>query len=137
MPPVRQSQNSGRKPPQASAFGGTVQTYFLEGNGDHDSLQFMVDRKEIFHEIIEEVVQVEPKKVQLSARVKLEKPALENEDATDLTIHVTSKNKSISVRDSQRTLFSRCWIKCYRVRSFLVPTEVRGCSKTSMVFTLN
>ena len=33
--------------------------------------------------------------MQLSARVKLEKPALEDEDATDLTIHVNSKMETV------------------------------------------
>ena len=33
--------------------------------------------------------------MQLSARVKLEKPALEDEDATDLTIHVNSKMETM------------------------------------------
>ena len=95
LPPVTQTQNSKGKLLQASAFGGTVQTYYLEANGDHDFLQFMVDRKQLIDEIIEEAVQAEPKKVQLSARVKLEKPALEDEDATDLTIHVNSKMETV------------------------------------------
>ena len=69
LPPVTQTQNSKGKLPQESAFGGTVQTYFLETNGDHDFLQFMVDRKQLIDEITEEAVQAEPKKVQLSARV--------------------------------------------------------------------
>ena len=45
-------------------------------------------------EIIE-AVQAEPKKVQLSARVKLEKPALEDEDATGLTIYVNAKMETV------------------------------------------
>ena len=95
LPPVTQTQNSERKPPRASAFGGTVQTYLLEANGDHDFLQFMVDRTQIIDEIMEEAVQAEPKKVQLSGRVNVEKPALEDEDATDLTIHVNSKMETV------------------------------------------
>ena len=95
MPPVTHTQNSKGKLAQASAFGGTVQTYFLEANGDHDFLQFMVDRKQLIDEIIEEAVQAEPKKVQLSARVKLEKPALEDENAANLTIHVNSKTETV------------------------------------------
>ena len=91
LPAFTQTQNSERKLPQASAFGGAVQMYCLEANGDHDFLQFMVDRKQNIDEFIEEAVQAEPKKVQLSARVKLEKPASEDEDATDLTVHVNSK----------------------------------------------
>ena len=55
----------------------------------------MVDRKQLIDKIIEEAVQAEPKKVQLSARVKLEKPALEAENATDLTIHVNSKMETV------------------------------------------
>ena len=78
-----------------SAFGGTVQTYFLEANGDHDFLPFMVDQKQLIDEFIEEAVQAEPKKVQLSARVKLGKPALGDEDAADLTIHVNSKMETV------------------------------------------
>ena len=40
----------------------------------------MVDRKQIIDEIIEEAVQGEPKKVQLSVRGKLEKPAFEDKN---------------------------------------------------------
>ena len=94
---LHKPKNSERKLLQASAFGGTVQTYFLVANGDHDFLQFMIDRKQIIAEIIEEAVQAEPKKVQLSARVKLEKPALADEDATDLTIHANSKMETVYI----------------------------------------
>ena len=62
LPPVTQTQNSKGKLPQASAFGGTVQTYFLEANGDHDFLQFIVDRKQMIEEIIDEALPEEPKK---------------------------------------------------------------------------
>ena len=72
-----------------------METYILEANGDHGFLQFMVDRKQMIDEIREEAVQAEPKKVQLSARVKLEKPASEDEDATDLTIHMNSKMETV------------------------------------------
>ena len=105
LPPVTQTQNSERNLPQASAFGGTVQTYFLEANGDHDFLQFMVDRKQIIDEVIEEAAQAELKKVLLSARVKLEKPALEDEDATDLTIHVNSKLETVYLSETRRGRF--------------------------------
>ena len=47
LPPLTQTENLRRKLPQESAFGGTVQTYFLEANGDHDFLQLMVDRKKL------------------------------------------------------------------------------------------
>ena len=57
LPPVTQTQNSKGKLPKASAFVGTVQTYFLEANGDHGFLRFMVDRKHLIDEIIEEAVQ--------------------------------------------------------------------------------
>ena len=55
----------------------------------------MGDRKQISEEMVEEAVQAEPKKVDLSAKVKLEKPALEDEDAPDLTIHVNSKMETV------------------------------------------
>ena len=87
LPPVTQTQNSKGKLPQASAFGGTVQTYFLEANGDHDFLQFMVDRKQLIDEVIEELW--------LSARVKLEKPALEDKDAADITVHLNCKMETV------------------------------------------
>ena len=118
-----------RKLPQTSAFGGTVRTYFLETNGDHDFLQFMVDRKQIIDENIE-AVQFEPKKVQLSARLKLEKPVLADEDATDLTIHVNSKMETVylgerlterffhdvgsNVIESVQFYFSRKWVEAQR-----------------------
>ena len=76
LPPDTQTQNSERKLLHLSAFGGTVQTYFLEADGDHDFIQFMVDRKQISDEVVEEVVQAEPKKVQLSKKVKLGKTSL-------------------------------------------------------------
>ena len=79
--------------------------YFLKANGDHDFLQFMVDRKQIIDEIMEAAVQAELKKVQLSARVKLEKPALEDEDATDLTIHVNSKMETVYLGETHRGRF--------------------------------
>ena len=47
LPPVTQAQNLECKLPQASAFGGTKQTYFLEANGDHDFLQFIVDESKL------------------------------------------------------------------------------------------
>ena len=72
-----------------------VQCKPTETNGDHDFLQFMVDRKQIIDEIIEETVQAEAKKVQLSAKIKLEKPALEDEGAPDLTIRLNSKMKTV------------------------------------------
>ena len=100
LPLVTQTQNSERKLPQASAFGVTVQTYFLEANVDLDFLQFMVDRKQIIDEIIEETVQAEPKKVQLSARAKMKKPALEDEDVTDFTIHMNSKMETVYLGES-------------------------------------
>ena len=71
-----------------------MQTFLLGANGDQDSLQFMVDRKQIIDENMEEAVQIEPKKMQLSAEVKSEKP-LEDEDATDLTIRVNSKIETV------------------------------------------
>ena len=90
LPSVTQTQNSQGKLPQASAFGRTVQTYFIEANVDHDLLQFMVDRKQLFDENIEEDVRAQPKKVQLSAKIILKKPVID-EDAIDLMIHVNSK----------------------------------------------
>ena len=76
LPPVTQTQKSKGKLPQASAFGGTVQTYFLEANGDHDFLQFMVDRKQLIDEIIEEAVQAEPKKSAAISKSKIGKTCL-------------------------------------------------------------
>ena len=52
-------------------------------------------RKQITDKIIEEAVQAEPKKVPLSATVKMEKPALEDEVATDFMIHLNSKMETV------------------------------------------
>ena len=78
MPPVTQIQNWEQNLPQAFAFGGTVQTYSLQANGENDFLQFMVYRKQNFDEIKEYDVQAQPEKVQLTANMRLEKPALEH-----------------------------------------------------------
>ena len=91
---VTQTQKSELNLLQATAFGDTVQTYFLEANGDHDFLQFMLDRNQTFDEIIE-AIQTKPKKVHLSAEVKLEKPASEDEDVSDLTINVNSEIETV------------------------------------------
>ena len=93
--PVTQTQNSEGKLPQESVFGGTVQTYFLEANGDFDFLHFMVVRKQLIDEFIEEDIQAEPKKMQPLGKVNSEKPALVYEDAIDLTIHVSSKMETV------------------------------------------
>ena len=45
LPPVTQTQKSQCKLPQASAFDGSVQTYFLEADDDDDFSQFVMDRK--------------------------------------------------------------------------------------------
>ena len=76
LPPVTQTQNSKGKLPQASAFGGTVQTYFLEANGGRNFLQFLVDRKQIIDEIIEEAVQAEPKKSAAISKSKIGKACI-------------------------------------------------------------
>ena len=76
LPPVTQTQNAEGKLPQASAFDGTVQTYFLEANGDHYFVQFMVDRKQLIDEIIEEAVQAEPKKSAALSKSKIGKTCL-------------------------------------------------------------
>ena len=81
-----------------STFGGTVHTYFLyflAVNGDQEFLQFMGDRNQNKDGIIEKAVQAKTNRVQLPPRVKLERFALENEDATDLTIHVNSKKETV------------------------------------------
>ena len=97
----------------------------------------MVDRKQIIAEIILEAVQAEPKKLQLSA--KLKKLALEDEDATDLTIHANFKMETAYLGETltEEAFFIRCWIKCYRICSVLIATEMVGCSKSLMAFTLN
>ena len=134
LTPVTETRISKRKLPQISTFDGAVQTYLLEGNGDHNLLQSMVDRKQIIDENIEEAVQAEPKKVQLSAKIELEKLGLE--DATDPTIFVNSQMETVDV-GKRLTEDSRCWVKCYRVSSVLLLTEVCGCcSERSMVFAL-
>ena len=78
-----------------------MQTYHLEANGDHDFLEFLVDRIQTIGEIIQEAVPAEPKKVQLSAKVKLEKPVIEDKDATDLTIRVNSKIETVCLGERQ------------------------------------
>ena len=58
----------------------------------------MVHRKQIIDEVLEEAVPAETKKMQLLEKVELEEPALEDGDATDLTIHriyVVSKFEAV------------------------------------------
>ena len=66
LPPVTRIQNIESKLHQASAFGGTVRKYVLESNCDHDFLQFMLDRKELLDEIIDEAFQAELTKAAIS-----------------------------------------------------------------------
>ena len=107
LPPILPSQNSNISP-QTSAFGGTVQSFFLPSVEDVDFLQFMVDRKQSIQEIVGDAVRIEPKKVQLSSKVKLEKPALDDEEGMDLAIHVNSKMETVYLGEelTDETFFS-------------------------------
>ena len=83
----------------------------------------MVHRVQIIDEIVEDAAQAESKKMQLSANVKLEKEASEDEGTFAPTVHLNFKmeKKSTWVKYSQRKFFSRFCTDFFCVCSVLLP----------------
>ena len=101
LPPVLSSQNERTHRPEISALNGTAESFFLKASpNDYDFLQFMIEQKPIIKEIISESLQTESRKVQFSANLIVEKPAVSiDDDGQEIAIHVNSKLEAVYLAD--------------------------------------
>ena len=97
LPPVMSSQTERSHRPEISALNGTAESFFLKAQAsDYDFLQFMTEQKPKIEEIVSESLQTESRKVQFSANLIVEKPALSIDDeGQELAIHVNSKLEAV------------------------------------------
>ena len=100
LPTISVSRVKRSHLPEKSAFNGTAETFFLSAKeDDFDFLQFMIERKSVIKEIVDESLERESRKLQFSSNLVVEKPSLVAEDRRELPIYVNSKLETVYLGD--------------------------------------
>ena len=101
LPPVLSSQNERTHRPEISALDGIADSFFLKASpNDYDFFKFMIEQKPITKEIISESLQTESRKVEFSADLIVEKPAVSiDDDGQEIAFHVNSKLEAVYLAD--------------------------------------
>ena len=87
--PIDPSENIRTK----SAFKNTFQSFYVDGDGSIDLIQFMLQNELIVRQTLLENAQSSPLKMQMSANIRLQKPVEENPETIE--IHLNTEMRTV------------------------------------------